>query len=127
MKLDCIYFLFDDTKIVYIGQTRNLKWRIPNHFDKAWTHIRWIPCERAKMFYWEKRLIRYFKPKYNKQFLPTDVEIKQSQTYKLDKELLNNLKKEAKTVKRSFNNYVEVLLSTHPHRKNLKVIQDMTV
>lgn len=53
--------------------------------------------------------------------------MKEAYTYKLDKELLKDLKKEAKTVKRSFNNYVEVLLSTHPHRKDLKVIQDMTV
>src|SRR5688572_5027538 len=97
MKLDCIYFLFDGPDLVYIGQTRNMKWRIPNHFDKVWTHVRWIPCERSKMFYWEKRLIKYFDPEYNIQFTPRHM-----QGYKA---LMQKLRDERK------------LVITHPERK----------
>lgn len=120
MKLDCIYVLFDCFELVYIGQTRNLNSRIPTHFNKTWTRIRWIPCERDKMFYWEKRLIRYFKPKYNRQFLPSGKPIKGMQTLKLEETLLTDLKSEAVTFNTPFNRYVETLLSNHPYRLSKK-------
>lgn len=42
---------------------------------------------------------------------------RQSYTFKIDEKLLVKLKKEAHLTNRSFNNYVENLLITHPDRK----------
>lgn len=42
--------------------------------------------------------------------------MKQLQTFKLEPKLLTALKKEAKKLNRSFNNYVETLLLTHQDR-----------
>jgi hypothetical protein len=53
--------------------------------------------------------------------------MKQLQTFKFDPKLIKKLKKEAKLVRRPFNNYVETLLELHPHRKDLTLIENMTV
>lgn len=41
---------------------------------------------------------------------------KQSQTFKFDPDLLGDLKKEAARLGVPFNQYVEILLATHPKR-----------
>lgn len=50
--------------------------------------------------------------------------MKKSYTIKLNPDLLEELKKEAKKENRPFNNYVETLLFTHPDRtlKRVKII-----
>lgn len=47
--------------------------------------------------------------------------MKKAYTLRIDSELLKKLKKEAKVINRSFNNYVETLLKTHQDRKTDKV------
>ena len=43
--------------------------------------------------------------------------MKKPYTVRLDGDLLKKLKKEAKVINRSFNNYIENLLKTHQDRK----------
>ncbi len=43
--------------------------------------------------------------------------MKEHTNIRMDEELKRELEKEAKKDKRSFTNYVELLLSTHPDRK----------
>lgn len=45
--------------------------------------------------------------------------MKQSQTFKFDKKLLREMKKEAKFSRIPFNRYVENLLVNHNHRKEI--------
>lgn len=47
--------------------------------------------------------------------------VKQSQTFKFDSELIEDLKYEADITNRPFNNYVENLLKTHNGRPIFKV------
>jgi len=53
--------------------------------------------------------------------------MKQSQTFKLDPELIQDLKNEAGVLNRPFNNYVETLLKERPRkmkRKNFSTSKD---
>ena len=75
-----LYFLFNNKEIVYIGETNKLNTRLTNHkmrkryWDmpfkviphKEWTHYRFITSPSSKQVKkWEKRLIRFYSPKYN--------------------------------------------------------------
>ena len=75
-----LYFLFNENEIVYIGETNKINQRISNHkssrkywlnsYDvkpyKEWTHYRFITSSSSKQVKkWEKRLIRFYNPKYN--------------------------------------------------------------
>ena len=75
-----LYFLFYKNKIVYIGETNKINQRICNHKNtrkfftspaytnptKEWTHYRFIISNCSKQVKrWEKRLIRFYNPKYN--------------------------------------------------------------
>lgn len=70
LKNSCIYFLLDCKRVVYIGQTTNLKHRINCHRDKKFDSFRSINCESAKLDHYERRLIAYFKPYYNRAHNP---------------------------------------------------------
>ena len=75
-----LYFLFDNNNIVYIGETNNLNQRISSHRGikkywlssvnaqavKKWTHYKFIisSCSQQTKR-WEKRLIKFYNPKYN--------------------------------------------------------------
>jgi excinuclease UvrABC nuclease subunit len=111
-NIPCIYFLFNGDELVYIGKTFNLKHRIPNHFDKQYTYLRIIPCEKEKLYYYEMRLIKWFKPKYNRHGLIYKA-AKMMQTFKLEDDLIEALKKLSVKENRSFNNYVETVLFNH--------------
>lgn len=66
-----VYFLFNQNKLVYIGQGWNCFLRVAEHTrkesDKEFTHWNFIPIEdekeRKKM---ERRLRDILKPKYNR-------------------------------------------------------------
>jgi hypothetical protein len=65
-----IYFLMDGVNILYIGKSRNLPERIRNHnSSKLFTHVRFIRVDDSLLEHYEKRLIAYFKPKENRQFI----------------------------------------------------------
>lgn len=61
-----VYFLLKERKPIYIGHTKNLHKRIPNHRDKDYDCVRWIECrdKEAALFY-EKRWQSKFKPIHN--------------------------------------------------------------
>ena len=62
--LSCVYILFCQKKIVYIGESQNPNQRIGSHIrDKLFDGYRILPTKRRK--YWEKILIKRYKPKYN--------------------------------------------------------------
>ena len=92
----CLYFLFDKSEIIYIGQTGDLRARLHSHKDKKFTNFRAILCAPEDLNRYEERWIKKFKPTHNKQyrshhsrFMCSDVEtdnIKMSQylKYKAD-------------------------------------------
>lgn len=69
---DCspyVYFLIRGKTIVYIGQSKSIRFRIHSHncyikYDK----IRLIKCLPEKLTYYERRWIARFQPKYNIQY-----------------------------------------------------------
>ena len=62
-----IYFLFDDTHIVYIGQTTNHLSRILVHQrDKVFNRAYVLPVTEDKMSLYEIGYIDKYRPKYNK-------------------------------------------------------------
>lgn len=69
-----IYFLLHQGQIVYIGQSRNVQQRLKLHDLKEYDSVRIIACDSDKVDYWERRLITYFKPKYNFNHNPNRVE-----------------------------------------------------
>lgn len=61
-----IYFLFKGDKLVYIGTTSRYPIRFAAHTAKDFDSFRFIEYPYKRCYYFEKRLIKYFKPKYNK-------------------------------------------------------------
>ena len=62
--LSCVYILFYQKEIVYIGESKNPNARIGCHArDKVFDGYRILPTNRRK--YWEKVLINKYCPKYN--------------------------------------------------------------
>lgn len=61
-----IYFLIKDGIIIYIGQSTRITKRIRDHKrDKDFDHYRVIACNESLLLQYEKRLIKYFKPRLN--------------------------------------------------------------
>lgn len=80
-----IYFLYKDSKIVYIGQSIRLKRRVQNHlsigikdFDDC--SVEYLPEER--LLEEERKLINFYSPKYNGGLLETYSQ-KRDQVYQL--------------------------------------------
>lgn len=65
-----IYFLIARNKIIYIGKSTFLERRIARHSSVKYTQVRVIECQADKLMEYERRLIQYFRPKYNKQHNP---------------------------------------------------------
>lgn len=63
--MTCIYFLLDKGVVVYIGQTVNLRKRLPRHRKKRYNAVRWILCPKELLLHYESRWIKRSKPKYN--------------------------------------------------------------
>jgi len=65
-KICCIYFLFLKGKLIYIGQTKDLRARMTSHaFNYRHDSIRYIKCRPEKLEEYEKRLIKILKPLAN--------------------------------------------------------------
>jgi len=63
--LSGVYLLFFKDEIIYIGESKNPNSRIGCHVkDKIFDGYRILPTKRR--LYWEKILIKKYKPKYNK-------------------------------------------------------------
>lgn len=65
-----VYFLLQNGKVVYVGQSTNVEKRLISHkwTEKQFDSYRVIPCAKDLLLYYEKRWIKRFKPIYN---LPT--------------------------------------------------------
>ena len=63
---DCVYLLYRDTKLVYVGTSQNVYNRITQHKrDKRFNRVRVLPCRRDRKTYWERVLIDRYEPMYN--------------------------------------------------------------
>lgn len=65
--LSCVYFLVFCGDIVYVGATRCLKKRLPNHSPKVFHSVFYLPAAAADRFRIEREWIRKLVPKYNGQ------------------------------------------------------------
>lgn len=63
-----VYILFFKSKIVYIGLSDCPYGRIKQHKDKIFDQFRILHGKKERIPFWEKKLIKMFKPKYNKQY-----------------------------------------------------------
>ncbi len=64
-----IYFLIRKHKIVYIGQTHSIRYRLHHHNCYLnYDSVRWIKCEEKNLSYYERRWIKKFNPEYNTMF-----------------------------------------------------------
>ena len=62
----CIYALFKNEVIVYIGQSINPYSRIGQHTkNKEFDLFRLMPCLKKRLAHWEDYLIYKYQPKYN--------------------------------------------------------------
>jgi hypothetical protein len=70
IRICCVYFLFRDGKLIYIGQSIDLHSRLISHLftTKHFDSFRYIACSPESVVYYERRLIRYFKPMLNIQY-----------------------------------------------------------
>ena len=134
--LSCVYILFYQKEMVYIGESKNPNQRIGNHVkDKVFDGYRILPTNRRK--YWEKILIKRYAPKYNKHKdyidLPTTEEEKTylSLLKKHDGSMdlfVNNLSKKLKKWKKNFfkdikqrNQNHKIIRTINVRRKNAKL------
>jgi len=64
----CIYYLYDKNTIVYIGKTKRPADRLMQHAksEKVFDSISIQYCHKDELEKTETRLIRKYKPKYNK-------------------------------------------------------------
>jgi len=60
-----VYFLLQDSKVVYIGQTKNIKQRLVNHYV-YFDSYRFMPCDINRMNEYETRWLKRFRPQFNK-------------------------------------------------------------
>tara|TARA_R110000737_G_C14245384_1_gene425620 strand:+ start:44 stop:529 length:486 start_codon:yes stop_codon:yes gene_type:complete len=64
---DCIYILYRDDELVYVGQSKNVYNRLNQHKrDKVFDRVRVLHCREDRKLYWEKILINSYKPIYNR-------------------------------------------------------------
>lgn len=63
-----VYFLYDEGAVVYVGQTKTLKWRIGTHLVegvKTFDAVAFAPCCVSRLLDVEAHYIRKFTPQYN--------------------------------------------------------------
>lgn len=67
-RFPAVYFLIDAGRIVYVGQSRTLRWRIDAHMaegKKVFDAVSFIPCTIDRLLEIEGHFIRRIAPKYN--------------------------------------------------------------
>lgn len=61
-----VYFLLKERRPIYIGHTKSLQKRIPNHRDKDYDCVKWFVCkDKETALFYEKRWQSFFKPAHN--------------------------------------------------------------
>lgn len=60
-----VYFLFNNSKLVYVEQSENIVKRIHEHMDKIFTHYSYIKCSKKELLTLEKKYIQTYNPVYN--------------------------------------------------------------
>lgn len=60
-----VYFLFNNSELVYVGQSENIVKRIHEHTDKLFTHYSHIKCSKKELLVLEKKYIQTYNPVYN--------------------------------------------------------------
>lgn len=64
----CVYFLIHEEKVVYVGQSKCLPLRINQHLQegvKLFDKINYTKLPEKNLNHFEKKMIKYFSPKYN--------------------------------------------------------------
>jgi len=102
-----IYFLFLDKQLVYIGKTTNYPSRVMQHKDKHFNRMRFIECDTKNLDNYERRLIKLFKPLFNKCLTEG---VKVSTNLRINPELAKRVKSCAEAAKRSMNKEIELAL-----------------
>jgi hypothetical protein len=67
-RFPAVYFLYNREKVVYVGQSRTLKWRIETHLSegiKRFDAVAFIPCTIDRLLSIETHYIRKLLPQYN--------------------------------------------------------------
>ena len=68
LKRTGVYFLFREGELVYVGQTRTLKWRLDQHLAdrrKVFDAVAFLPCTIDRLLEIEGHYIRAYAPRYN--------------------------------------------------------------
>jgi hypothetical protein len=66
--INCVYFLYNNDTLVYIGRTFILSQRIKQHLhDKVFNRFNYIQCCDYEAYLLEYEMIETFKPMYNKR------------------------------------------------------------
>lgn len=60
-----VYFLLDNNKVVYVGQSVNVYSRIGQHTDKAFDRYAFVPCAVEALDKLESLYIHFLQPKEN--------------------------------------------------------------
>tara|TARA_R100001460_G_scaffold3941_3_gene11488 strand:- start:3024 stop:4073 length:1050 start_codon:yes stop_codon:yes gene_type:complete len=72
LQLAGIYLLYREKRIVYIGQSCDVRSRINAHKGKAskkrFDEVRILKCRKNRRLYWESYLIKKYQPEYNKTY-----------------------------------------------------------
>ena len=61
-----IYFLVNNKKVVYVGQSTNILSRIVGHGDKIYKEIYYLICKQEELEILETHFIVSLNPEYNK-------------------------------------------------------------
>jgi hypothetical protein len=64
-----VYFLINDDKIIYVGQSTNVYARITSHHDKTFNSFAFIPCEPKVLDGLESLYIHIFRPPLNGDYV----------------------------------------------------------
>jgi hypothetical protein len=64
-----VYFLINDDKIIYVGQSTNVYARITAHHDKAFNSFAFIPCDSKVLDGLESLYIHIFRPPLNGDYV----------------------------------------------------------
>jgi hypothetical protein len=67
-----VYFLIQDSEIVYVGQSTNVMTRLLQHKNKEWNGWFCVECDMEELTCLEDHYILKFLPKYNKTIFSTD-------------------------------------------------------
>lgn len=69
--LPCVYLLYNDSKLVYVGQSKNSVYsRLPEHSRKIFNKVFYIPTLKKDLDSLERQLIETYRPDLNIMWNP---------------------------------------------------------